>query len=74
MTQTRKESERNGVLFAAGLITGEALIGIGMAIPIVLSGRADVLAFWGIHESNVPGMVLLAIVMFFLYRTASARR
>ncbi|NND53777.1 MAG: oligopeptide transporter, OPT family [Gammaproteobacteria bacterium] len=33
-----------GVLFAAGLITGEALIGILMAIPIVLSGRPDVLA------------------------------
>jgi hypothetical protein len=38
-----------------------------MAIPIVVSGRADVLAFWGfIH--NWPGMVLLAIVTYLLYR------
>ena len=35
---------RKGVLFSAGLITGEALIGIFMAIPIVASGKADVLA------------------------------
>jgi len=33
----------NGVLFAAGLITGEALIGIFMAIPIVVSGNPDIL-------------------------------
>jgi hypothetical protein len=35
---------RKGVLFSAELITGEALIGIFMAIPIVASGKADVLA------------------------------
>jgi len=34
----------NGILFAAGLITGEALIGIFMAIPIVATGNPDVLA------------------------------
>jgi putative OPT family oligopeptide transporter len=67
----REAAERNGVLFAAGLITGEALIGIGMAIPIVIAGRADVMAFWGVHEWNWPGMVLLALVMYLLYRTAS---
>ena len=70
----REAGERSGVLFAAGLITGEALIGIGMAIPIVASGRADVLAFWGVHEDNWPGMVLLAIVMYLLYRSAAQRR
>ena len=29
-------SSRNGLLFASGLITGEALMGILMAIPIVI--------------------------------------
>jgi putative OPT family oligopeptide transporter len=72
--ESRKRSEHNGVLFAAGLITGEALIGIGMAIPIVVFGRADILAFWGVHDSNLPGILLLALVMYFLYRTGSARR
>jgi putative OPT family oligopeptide transporter len=74
--ESREAGERSGVLFAAGLITGEALIGIGMAMPIVASGRPDVLAFWGVHEENWPGMVLLAAVMYLLYRSASrtARR
>lgn len=35
---------QNGILLAAGLITGEALMGILLAIPIVVSGQADVLA------------------------------
>lgn len=64
----RQHSEDNGVLFAAGLITGEALVGIGMAIPIVIFGNAEVLAYWGVHEGNLPGIVLLAIVGFLLYR------
>ena len=71
---TREAGERSGILFAAGLITGEALIGIGMAIPIVLAGRADVLAFWGVHEDNWPGMILLALVMYLLYRSSAAKR
>jgi putative OPT family oligopeptide transporter len=63
----------NGLLFAAGLITGEALVGIGMAIPIVVYGRADVLAFWGVHEGNLPGIALLTLVAFLLYRAGVHR-
>ncbi|MGB1582039.1 MAG: OPT/YSL family transporter, partial [Nevskiales bacterium] len=33
-----------GILLAAGLITGEALMGIFLAIPIVVSGQTDVLS------------------------------
>jgi putative OPT family oligopeptide transporter len=69
--ETRDQGERHGVLFAAGLITGEALIGIAMAIPIVAAGRADVLAFWGTFDSNLPGAVLLGLVILALYRTAA---
>src|SRR5690606_35643992 len=35
---------QKGVLFSAGLITGEALMGILIAIPIVAAGRSDILA------------------------------
>ena len=62
----------NGVLFAAGLITGEALIGIAMAVPIVVYGRADILAFWGVHEGNLSGIVLLALVGLLLYRAGKS--
>jgi putative OPT family oligopeptide transporter len=76
LDEAQAAGERHGLLFAAGLITGEALLGIMLAIPIVVAGRADVLAFWGIHESTWPGVVLLALVMAYLYRvgTAAGRR
>ena len=68
LQEAKATGERHGLLFAAGLITGEALLGILLAIPIVLAGQADVLAFFGIHDSPLPGVVLLAVVMFALYR------
>ena len=64
--------DRHGLLFAAGAITGEALVGILLAIPIVVAGNADVLAFWGDHtDVNYPGIILLALVLFMMYRVAS---
>lgn len=74
--EARDTCERHGLLFAAGLITGEALVGILMAIPIVVSGRADVLALWGTHEAVWPGVILLLVVLWALYRvgTGPARR
>ena len=52
--------------------TGEALVGILLAVPIVLAGRGDVLAFWGEFSSPWPGAVLLVVVMALLYRVAAA--
>ena len=37
MMELRERGERRGMLLAAGLITGEALLGILLAIPIVLA-------------------------------------
>ncbi len=67
----QKDLEQRGLLLASGLITGEALVGILMAIPIVLSGRSDVLAFFGVHGSPLPGLLLLCLVVYGLYRVAS---
>lgn len=66
---------RPGTLFSAGLITGEALMGIAIAIPIVVSGSAEVLALpeaW--HFNQWIGLVVLAIVGWLLYRTGSKSR
>ena len=68
----RGEAQDKGILFAAGLITGEALVGIAMAIPIVIYERADILAFWGVYDSSIPGAVLLAAVAFLLYRAGAS--
>ena len=67
-----EQGGQNGLLFAAGLITGEALLGILLAIPIVVSGRGDVLSFWGDHSGMVlPGVILLGLVMVGIYRVAT---
>ena len=65
--EVRTIGERNGLLFSAGLITGEALVGIGMAVPIVLTGKADVLAMFGVKDFDLPGVVLLFGVIGLLY-------
>ncbi len=54
------------------MITGEALMGILMAIPIVVYRSADVLALpdsW--HFGQWLGIVFLAALAVWLYRTAT---
>ena len=67
-------SGRHGLLFASGLITGEALVGILLAIPIVLSGKPDVLAIVDRPFGTWPGVLLLAGIAYWLYRTALGNR
>ncbi len=67
----RDEAARNGLLFGAGLITGEALVGIAMAVPIVLTENKDVLAIFGAYSHAWPGVLLLAAVSALLFRVAS---
>ena len=66
-----ERANRKGLLFAAGIITGEALMGIGIAIPIVTSGRADVLALpTSLQFGEGVGLLVLAVLGAWLYRTA----
>ncbi len=70
----RDLAHRPGTLFSAGLITGEALMGIAIAVPIVMSGRPDVLALpaaW--HVGQGGGLLVLGLVAFLLYRVAARR-
>ncbi len=67
-------ASNRGLLFASGLITGEALIGILMAIPIVISGNADVLAIVKKPLGTWPGIILLIGVMFWLGKVASPKK
>ncbi|WP_338338713.1 OPT family oligopeptide transporter [Xanthomonas euvesicatoria] len=65
----RDRVHRPGVLFAAGLITGEALMGIGIALPIVITNNKDVLALPGGYQLNQwVGLAILALVGWLLYR------
>ena len=67
----RDRVHRPGTLFAAGLITGEALMGIAIAVPIVLTERADVLAVAeALHFNQWVGLGVLAVVAWLLYRSS----
>ncbi len=63
-----KEIEQRGMLISSGLITGEALVGILMAIPIVISGRSDVVAFFGVHDYVWPGIIIILALMYAVYK------
>jgi len=70
---TKDRIHRKGVLFSAGLITGEALMGIMIAIPIVSAGRADVLALPAAWQfGQWLGLLALAVLALLLYRTATS--
>ncbi len=66
-------ANRRGLLFASGLITGEALLGILLAVPVVIAGRTNVLAVPGGPFGAWPGMLLLAAIACWLCRTATVR-
>jgi len=72
----RDRVHRPGTLFSAGLITGEALMGILIALPIVATGNAAVLS---LPEAMLPGetlrlmigVLVLTWVGWLMYRTAT---
>ena len=68
--EVKDTSMRHGLLVASGLITGEALMGIFLAIPIVVSGKSDVLAFFSEPFGPLPGIILLAVFAYWLYRVS----
>ncbi len=71
--EERERLGRKGMLFSAGLITGEALVGILIAIPIVAYGRDDVLALppaW--RFGQWLGILVVGALAWLLYRTATS--
>jgi putative OPT family oligopeptide transporter len=73
------DPSRRGLLFAAGLITGEALMGIMLAIPIALAALWPSLSpdpftlFDSPPLGGWPGLVIVAIAGLALYWIASNR-
>jgi hypothetical protein len=67
-----------GMLFAAGMVAGESLTGVILAIPIVATGRPDVLALPAHLQLGNGTAALLGLAMFvgmalLLYRVARQR-
>ncbi|TDI68732.1 MAG: oligopeptide transporter, OPT family [Bacteroidetes bacterium] len=71
--EEREKASQRGLLFSSGLITGEALVGILLAVPFAASQSTDVLrlAPEG-FETFATGLGLVGFVLFctWLYRVA----
>jgi putative OPT family oligopeptide transporter len=67
-----ENTSSGGLLFASGLITGEALMGIVLAIPVVLLKQRDIdLPLWTLPYGGILGVSLLGIIVLWLYQYAS---
>ena len=63
--------EKKGLLMSSGFITGEALMGIFVAVPIFLSGNKD---WWPqLGEFNWLGIVLFLGMIGWLYKSVSKK-
>jgi putative OPT family oligopeptide transporter len=66
--------KQNGMLFAAGLITGEALVGIFIAICIWISKNPEVLAWSGaLPGAKWLAAALLGGVCYWMFRAGTPR-
>lgn len=63
----RSNGENAGLLFASGLITGEALIGVGLAIPIAITSDENVLRLFDITLPDAVGFAVLLGACAWLY-------
>ncbi len=66
--EARQLSAQSGLLFASGLITGEALIGILLAVPVAIYGSSDVMALTEGEVSSIPGLLIIGAICYGLYR------
>ena len=68
--ERRSEVERNGLLVAAGFITGEALIGIALAVPVAAKHDDAALALFDGEYANFkwPALAFVGLVMWLLYK------
>ena len=67
-TQSDKKTGNKGLLFASGLITGEALVGIAVAIPIFLTANK---AWWPtVSGFSWIGTLLFVAILYWLYNTS----
>jgi len=68
-TQATDTAGKAGLLLASGLITGEALMGILIAVGIVVSDLGQLQLFEEPIGAGYLGLVMLGLVIFGIYRT-----
>ena len=66
-----KSSEKRGLLMSSGFITGEALMGILVAVPIFITGQKD---WWpNFSGFELLGSALFIGVIIWLYKSVSKK-
>ncbi|MDX1407101.1 MAG: OPT/YSL family transporter, partial [Saprospiraceae bacterium] len=68
--KSRQASDRTGLLLASGLITGEALIGILLAVPIVLTEGKQIFQIVDQPVTSLLGLAVVIAVCYWLYNHA----
>jgi putative OPT family oligopeptide transporter len=70
--ERRAEVERMGLLAAAGFITGEALLGIALAVPVAATGDKNAITLFNgeYAEFKAPAIILVMISLVLLYKLA----
>lgn len=70
--ERRAEVERMGLLGAAGFITGEALMGIGLAVPVAATADEHAIALFGGEYGTLrfPSLIFVALSLSLLYYLA----
>ena len=70
--ERRLDVERMGLLAAAGFITGEALLGIGLAVPVAIKHDENAVAMFGgeYADFKIPSLLFVFAVLVLLYKLA----
>ena len=66
----QKDESGKGILFCSGLIAGEGIVGVLIAI-LTVAGVTDKINLSSvIPTGNVPALILIVLVSFAVYRSA----
>ena len=69
-----ENEKRRGILFSAGLISGEAIVGILLAVPFVIYQSTDVFTIvpdWMDGYTELLGIAILMVVLAWFYKMAA---
>ena len=69
---TNKNKE-NGILFSSGLITGEAIMGILIAIPIFITSNLNRWKINFITPVNILGFIAFTFIIYSLYKSTKKK-
>ncbi len=69
--EDKKRKLNNGILFSSGMIAGEGLVGIFLAILAVLSVEGSIDLSQIANTGIIGGSLLILVILFFLHRSST---